>query len=396
MRRRRAASSLLCLAGALACGSSDRPRAAARAPVETVRVDSAAWAAMPTLSLDSSATVCSRESGRACPTADPLLGATRADGAVALASRRGALYVLPRDGRPPRQLLFDGNVGNVGLTGGSLEPSGDSAWWFHLPDALARQLVDSTGRVLANEFSTFRAEFAGSAMAGGLFVRLLVPGAPAVGDTVEAAFEVVRPRTRAGERLASMRMRARFREGANIVPLAPFFRPQPIWRVTADERILACDPTAYEMVWLDARGPVRRLVVDAPRRPVLGEELDALEARFMAGIPRSNGMFLRAAQADVARRRRDAGAYHAAVTDLRTTADGRLWVRRSPDVETDSVRWELFSAALAPLGAVMLDGTDQLLAIEPGRLLLARRTERGDTQVGWYALRGSTPLAGAR
>ncbi len=381
---------LLWTGSATGChGSGDVPDDRSSSSAAIVHLDSSTWSSAPRLELRSAHAICGHSLESRCPAGEIVLGGVRPDGAILLATRSGAAFV--RDGVTPtfRQIGFEGNQGSTRGFGGAVDASGDTAWWLHLPDAPAIALINDSGRVLSRESAPFRLGYTGSSMRSGLFVRLVVPGGDAPGDTVSAEFEVTAPAARFGEVLATVRQPSSFVNGSSDVTLAPFFRSAPIWRLGADEQVVFCEPAAYRIDWIGSRGHARRLVVDAPRRAVTELELDALAARFRAGMPQNNPRFLAAVDADLARRRRDASRFHPAVTDLRIDVGGGTWVRGAPDAETDSVRWDIFGADLSLRGALMLDATDELLVIESDRVLLSQLAASGARKVGWFEIVGA-------
>lgn len=383
----------LAVALCLGCGAA-REGTVGSAPVDvdSVRIDSSAWQSAPRLSLVLSASVCGPGEDVVCPSSDLILGGAAADSSVVLVSRSGAAYLRPSGQRGFRQIAFDANQGAAAGSGGSVESAGDTAWWLHLPDAPSRALIDASGKVLLRESPSHFVGYTGSAMNADLFARMIVPGGRRPGDSVTAEFVVIGPRDRWGDVLASVTQRATFAEGARDVPLPPLFHARPIWRLSSDGLVVFCEPAEYAIDWRNDAGVLRRLVVAAPSRPVTEAELDAVSSRLRSRMPQNNARFLEAVDADLQRRRRDAARRHPAVTDIRLSSSGTMWVRGSPDAETDSVRWDVFSPDLELSGALHLDATDQVLIIEEERLLLSRLVSSGSRSVAWFELRarGST------
>lgn len=218
------------------------------------------------------------------------------------------------------------------------------------------------------------------------FIRLIVPGGRRLGDTVTAEFQFTAPSDRRGELLATIPQPATFVSGASGVPLAPFFRASPIWRLGPDGSVVFIEPSEYRIEWRVNDGVSRRLLVAARRRPVTSEELETLSARYIAKMPQNNARFLAAIEEDLARRRREASRYHPLVSDLHVDEAGQLWVRGAPDVDTDSVRWDVFSPDLSVVQALQFDGLDRVLYANGRRLLLSRATARGEREVVLYDL----------
>lgn len=376
----------LCLIYGCAPVADRQPALALSTAAEVVIIDSATWANTPALVLDSLELVCPVGTV-ACPDQEVLLAGLASDGDLALGTRFGSVFIYRPQAPRPVQAAFALALGNRTGFGGSLEPLGDSAWYLHLPDSPARIAFSDSGRLLDRQSAPLRVGYSGSAARDGIFARLLVPGAGRVGDSVPAIFEVIGPPDRLGEVLATRPFAATFVEHSVDVPLPPFFYAPPIWGLVDTDRVFFSDPQRYAIDWIGPHGVERRLEVHAPPRAVTDAELEEVADRFMSKMPTKNQRFLQAVQADTDRRRRSASRYHPAITDIRILADGRVFVRRLPSAESDSVRWEAFSPDLAPLGFFELDGLDRLLLVRSDSVLLARGGQRGMTLVQWSRLR---------
>ena len=207
-----------------------------------------------------------------------------------------------------------------------------------------------------------------------------------MGDTVLAEIEVVAPRSRAGDVIARLPVAATRREGSDLNPLPPFLAAVRVWGVTPDERLYFSDAESYSVLVLDTARTARRLVVDAPRRPVDQAEIERAASRFLAMMPPS-GRFREAAEADVSRRRRHSAKFYAAITDVRFARNGNVFIRGGPDPDDGTVRWDVFAHDFAPLAYFILDDADRLLMIEGDSLLIARTAAAGSKQVLWVMMR---------
>lgn len=372
------------LVSALGCGGESQ------VPVlysegAAITVDRATYSAMPSIPLDSLGMVCPVNRG-ACPREELLLAARAPDGTIAVADRIGGVFLFHPDGSPSRQIQFDKSPARRTGFGGHFVALGDSAWRLHRPDDIRYVTFDHEGRGLNNVTGAIRLDYAGSAAGGDLFVRLLLPGGKQVGDTVLAEIEVVAPRSRAGDVIARIPLPATRREGSDLNPLPPFFAATRVWGVTPDERLYYSDAESYSVLVLDTAGTSKRLIVDAPRRPIDPAEIDRAASKFMAMMPAS-GRFRDAAAADVDRRRMASAKYHPVITDIRFTRDGTLFIRGGPDPDDGQVRWDIFSRDFAPRAQFMLDDVDRLLMIEGDSLLIAREGPAGSKQVLWVVMR---------
>lgn len=384
IRSRRGIALLSTLLGAVGCG--DDPHVPVLSSLRAdFAVDRATYSAMPSVALDSLGVVCPVNRG-ACPQEELLLAARAPDGTIAVADRIGGVFLFPPDGSPSRQIQFDENPARRTGFGGHFVALGDSAWRLHRPDDIRYLAFDHEGRGLNTTIGAIRLDYAGSAAGGDLFVRLLLPGGKQVGDTVLAEVEVVAPRSRAGDVIARIPLPATRREGSDLNPLPPFFAAARVWGVTPDERLYYSDAESYSVLVLDTAGTPKRLIVDAPRRPIDPAEIDRAAAKFLAMMPAS-GRFRDAAEADVERRRMASAKYHPVITDIRFTRDGTLFVRGGPDPDDGQVRWDIFSRDFAPRAHFMFDDVDRLLMIEGDSLLISREGPAGSKHVLWVLMR---------
>lgn len=372
------------LLSALGCGDDERVPVLNGAGT-VIAVDAVSYGAMPRAVLDSLDVVCPLTRS-ACPPEDLLLSARAPDGTIALADRIGGVFLYPSDGSPARQISFDKNPARRTGFGGFFVAVGDSAWRLHRPDDVKYLAFDRQGRALSTVSTAIRIDYAGSAAGGELFVRLLVPGGKEVGDTVLAEIEVVAPRSRAGEVVARLPVPATRREGSDMNPLPPFVTAARVWGVTPDERLFFTDAESYSVLVLDTARNARRLIVDAPRRPVDPAEVDRSASKFLAMMPPS-GRFREAAEADVNRRRRSSAKFHPAITDIRFARNGTVFIRGGPDPDEGTVRWDVFTRDFAPIAFFILDDADRLLMIDGDSLLIARQVTASSKQVVWTMMR---------
>lgn len=351
----------------------------------TIELDSVAYAAMPRLELDSLGLLCPLARWR-CPPEELLLGAVATDGDVALAARSGAVYRVAAAPPQIHQILFDRNNARPGVFGGTLESVGDSAWRLLLPDHLSYGTFSDAGRYIDAATGPLRLDYSGSAARDLHFVRLLLPSAKQIGDTVLAEVEAIAPPSVRGDIIARLLLPATHRSGSDMRPLPPFFTAQPVWGLTPDQRIFYSPATSYEILFVDGDEVTLRIAAGVPRHPVDAAELDAAAARFMATMPNYR-KFREAAQSDVDRRRAASARFHPVITDIRLTPGGGLFVRGSVDPEEGTVRWDVFSSTFEPRGYFTLGDLDRLLLIQHDTLLIARPMPGGAQLVQWTRLR---------
>lgn len=351
---RRGIALLWTLLGTVGCGDHSQVPVLSSQAAE-IAVDRATYSAMPSVVLDSLSVVCPVNRG-ACPQEELLLAARAPDGTIAVADRIGGVFLFHPDGSPSRQIQFDKNPARRTGFGGHFVALGDSAWRLHRPDDIRYLAFDHEGRGLNTTIGAIRLDYAGSA-AGDVIARIPLP--------------------------------ATRREGSDLNPLPPFFAAARVWGVTPDERLHYSDAESYSVLVLDTAHTAhtaKRLIVDAPRRPIDPTEIERAAAKFLAMMPAS-GRFRDAAEADVERRRMASAKHHPVITDIRFTRDGTLFIRGGPDPDDGQVRWDIFSRDFAPRAHFMLDDVDRLLMIDGDSLLISREGPAGSKHVPWVAMR---------
>ena len=360
--------------------------------------DQAVYDAMPRLALTPLAEVCAGRDDEPCQFVNAAVVAPAPDGRVAIADMMGELREFGRDG---------GYLRTIGARGGGpgeyrrLVTAGyDSSGGMTILDqaGLRVQRFDSTGALLDATTAPLIPGLVGVAVAEGRVALLALPGADAVGDTVEAYAVLVDPATGDTTTLPGAPEPAIATGDGTMFPIQPLFRVLPMerWAVSPDGAFHLGDRDRLRIVCRDATGSPPRAIVDlavAPR-PVTAEDVEAeLAKRGPLGPPPN------AAVAAQLRRQLDEAAANAAtehpfVSRLVILADGTLLAREGTGAQADSTRWNAFAADGDPIGHLVLPAYARVAGGRLERLLVATPGEDDVPRIAWCsAERAGSPAA---
>lgn len=131
---------------------------------------------------------------------------------------------------------------------------------------------------------------------------------------------------------------------------------------------------------LDSNGLLAQTAgFDLTGRPVTEADVQAYLDRMLSGnLP---PMMREGLERQLARR----AERHAAITELRATADGHLWLKRTPREAGDSVEWLVLDRELSPQRRVWLSTDDAVIGGADGRILIARQDDGAGQDGYWWA-----------
>jgi hypothetical protein len=359
------------------------------ADVEGGRLTQAGYDAMPVLTLEPEQLFCADREDPPCQFANVSIIAAGPDGRLAMADGWGELRQFDSHGTFVRAIGRRG--GGPGEYQMVMAAAYDSAGTLSVFQQGSRRVVrfDSTGAPLGT--------WTAPGVPGMLDVRMLrdralyfvLPGAAAVGDTVEARVLSIGAPGTDTTALARFSLPALAQGDGTYIPFQPPFTVLPVrlWAVTPDGAVYMADRTRLRIDRVDG---VRRTVVegDVAPQPVSAAEVDAERERSLRvspGIP--------TVAAEAMRRRAEAALAAAPsaqplIDQLVALDDGTLWAREGASAEADSVRWNAFAPDGRPIGRLMLPAKARLMAGTRERLLLVTHDAFDVPVVGWYAVRG--------
>jgi hypothetical protein len=182
--------------------------------------------------------------------------------------------------------------------------------------------------------------------------------------------------------LGTFPVRARVWKLADLRPIPAAFAATDRWRLAADGALVHSSGASWTISRFDSTGRwLSRVTAEITPRDITVEDLRLANERRIRGISdfRMRRIILDASDGLEVR--------HPAITDLRSLADGRLWVRESPRAEADSVRWIVLGPGHTPEAIVHLADEDQVLATADNLVLMVRADENGDLRYEWVRLR---------
>lgn len=353
------------------------------------RLTQADYDAMPVLTLEPQQMICAAQADSSCAFVDITVAAVGPDGRVALSSGMREVRQFDANGRFVRQIGRSGR--GPGEYSTVMAAGYDSAGTLTVFDVWGHRILrfDSTGAPIdavqaPNVVATQNAQ-----IVGGRVLLFVLPGAAAIGDTVQARIVSVAAPGADTATLASFALPAiTTGDGSMISHQTPFtVAPFRLWAVAPDGAAYMADGARLRIDRVDG---VRRTVVDgdvAPR-PVSDAERDAVRELMTRPSP---GM----STASAAQRRRVAEVALAAapsayplIDQLVALDDGTLWAREGAPADADSVRWNAFAPDGHPIGRLMLPARGRVMGGTRDRLLLVTYDAFDVPTVGWYAVRG--------
>lgn len=357
--------------------------------------DQAIYDAMPRLVLTPTTEICAGRDDAPCQFVNAAIVAAAPDGRVAVADMMGELREFDGDARFVRTVgAFGGGPGEYRR----LVVAGyDSAGSLIVLDqaGMRIQRFDPAGGVLGAATAPLLPGTMGVAVTGGRIALLALPGAAAVGDTVETRVVLVDASTGDTSTVPGLPEPAIATGDGTMFPMLPLFRVLPTerWAVGPDGALHAADADRLRILRRDADGTPYRVLVDldvAPR-PVTAGDIEAAAAKLMPV-----GALRDAAAAAQMQRQRDlavdnAPKVHPFVTRLLVLDDGHLLARESAGPAADSVRWNAFTAEGEPVGHLLLPPDARVAGGRLTLLLVVAPGEDDVPRIVWYGARSSGP-----
>lgn len=347
--------------------------------------------AMPRLTLTPQAEICAGRDDAPCQFVRADIVAAGPDGRVVVGDGWGELREFDRDGQYVR------TVGGKGAGPGEYQrliaAGYDSAGRLTVFDQAGFRLqrFDTAGQVLEATTAHMLPRLIDIGMVRGRLAFFRLPGAAAIGDTVEANAVLLDPGTGDTTALPGVPAPAIATGDGSMFPLNPLFTASVNWRwaLSPDGALHLADGERLRIVRRDADGVPPRVLVDmaVEPRPVTAEELEAEAARLVAaGRPANTAM------AATLRRMLDeavakAAKEHPLVSRLVILDDGTLLAREGARPSADSVRWNAFAADGTPLGHLVLPVGARVAAGRLARLLVVTPGELDVPRIVWYEVR---------
>ena len=239
-------------------------------------------------------------------------------------------------------------------------------------------LFDSTGQLIARRAIRPDRTMRGFAARGGHLYSQLVPPGSKLGAPIET--QIVQLDGESARTVASPEASATQTDSSDLVPMPPMFAAQPVWDIAADGRVIYSNGDTYTLLRYGATGTRESAtVVSGTRgRPVTPADMSREQARRAGPGGAVDQAFAAAASR--------AAPTFGAITDLRALAGGVVVIRRAPDADGDSVRWDLWiSDRLA--GAMRLGAADHIIGGDSIRILvISTTTSTAPSRLAWLAL----------
>ncbi|HEX6631812.1 MAG TPA: hypothetical protein VF048_12015 [Gemmatimonadaceae bacterium] len=382
-RRRRLGIALVVLAVAGGCTASGEEAMAGR----LTQVD---YDAMPVLTLEPEEMICAARADSSCAFVDVNVAAVGPDGRVALSDGMREIREFGADGQFVRQ------IGRLGRGPGEyrtvMAAGYDSAGVLTVFDVWGHRIVrfDSTGAAMDAAPAPQVIATQNAKVVGGRVLLFVLPGAEAIGDTVQARIVTVGMPGADTATLARFALPAIATGDGSLLPPQPPFTAAPYqrWTVAPDGAAYLADGARLRIDRVDGE---RRTIVDGvvTPHPVSDAERDAARERLTRVSPgmstASVESWRRQAEAALAA----APSAHPLVAELVALDDGTLWAREGAPADADSVRWNAFAPDGRPIGRLTLPARGRLVAGTRERLLLVTHDAFDVPIVGWYAVRGA-------
>ncbi len=352
--------------------------------------DQAVYDTMPRLSLTPAGEICAGSEEPHCQFVNAMLVAVAPDGRAAVADMMGVLREFDRDGRFVR---------TVGRTGGGpgeyrrLVAAGyDDEGRLTVLDqsAMRVQRFDGAGTVGDATTAPFIPGLIGVGVVQGRVALFALPGAAAIGDTVEARVVLVDPATGDTTALPGLAEPAMATGDGTMIPAPPLFTvlASERWAVSPDGAMHMADGERLRIVRRDSTNAPPRVLVDlaiAPR-PVTASDVEAEKAAILEVSGRMGGMPPQVRQMIEAAAEK-APENHPLVDRLVILDDGTLLARESAPRNADSVRWNAFTADGDPVGYLLLPAGVRTAAGTLSRMLLVAPGEDDVPEIRWYEVR---------
>lgn len=347
-------------------------------------IDSIAYRSMARLPLRRTATICRERDQPQCPLREIRVAVAGPHGTVYLAEPGVALRQFDEHG------AYVHIIGNLGTDSaqyqGAEAASYDGGARIHVFDASTLRLLtyDTTGHHLGTMRLALTPDYVGARGSPDGLVVLSVPPGKRYEEQVGGRLDVADAASGTLRRAGIVDARALQIEGTDLQPMRPFFLPHPVWAAGRDRSVTYAAGDDEYIARYDSTGHPDVLVrLAIPPVPVSPAEMEREKERISAMF---TGSWRESAQPFIERAAASSPHDHPLVTDLAVLDDGSCWIRESPEVLADSVRWDVLDRGGAPLGFVMLRKESRVAGGSMERLLVVETTDRGVPYVGWYSV----------
>ena len=358
---------------------------------EDARDDQAVYDAMPRMSLTPDVQICAGGDDVPCQFVSAALVTAAPDGRVAVADIFGELREFDRDGDFVR--IIGGSGAGPGEYRRLVAAGYDDKGRVTVLDqsTMRVQRFDSAGVVEGATTAPMIPGLIGVSVVHGQVALFSLPGANAIGDTVQARVVLVDPATGDTSALPGLPEPAIATGDGMMFPIPPLFTVMPIerWAVSPDGAFHLADRERLRIVRRGLAGDTPSVLVDlavAPR-PVTAQDIEvALAQRGPLGPPRNSAVTAQLRrQLDAAKE--NAPQTHPLITRLVILDDGTMLARGSAPPGIDSVRWNAFTAEGVPVGYLLLPVGASIAAGQLQRMLLTIPDEDDVPRIGWYGVR---------
>ncbi|HEY0972756.1 MAG TPA: 6-bladed beta-propeller [Gemmatimonadales bacterium] len=357
--------------------------------------DQAVYDAMPRLSLSPVVEICAGSEDVQCQFVNAMLVTAAPDGRVAVADMMGELREFDREGRFVRTVGARG--GGPGEYRRLVAAGYDEQGRLTVLDqaAMRVQRFDTAGAVSDATTAPMIPGLMGVSVVGGQVALFALPGATAVGDSVEVHVVLVDPSTGDTTSLPGLPEPAMATGDGSVFAMPPLFTVMPLerWGVSPDGALLLADGERLRIVRRGAGDEAPRVLVDlgAAPYPVTAGELEAEKARRLEEATRMGGGSP-TLQRTLDEAAASAPKTHPFVSRLVVLDDGTVFAREGVRPGADSVRWNAFTADGDPVGHLLLPADARIASGRFERLLVVTAGEHDVPRIIWFAVEGgATP-----
>lgn len=348
----------------LACGRADAP---SRAVYDRVG-DAAARDALPLVTLEAEGRLCSR-GAVSCdvPAGGGGVVTVNGDALVRAVGGRSSQVVLVRAGEDSAIAIGREGAG-PGEYRAPVEIDLDDAGNAYVFDLFSRRIVTfapdgSPAGLHVAELPP--APQPAMRFVNGTMTMLSAEDANAKGDTLPIYIYTI-AQSGPAQRGAALGLRLKSYGLAALQPGRGPLQANPQFAIGRDGSVAYTEAeTALIRLFAPSGEEVARGGFDVRGRPSTQADIDAATERMTRGLPP-------AMRAQAMQQVSSAADRFPALTQLLMMADGALWAKESPEADTDSVTWLVFSPVLEPRHRLRLAADDRPVGVAAGRVLVAR------------------------
>jgi hypothetical protein len=360
------------------CGRADAP---SRATYDRVG-DAAAREALPLVQFEADASLCSRGAVTCdLPAGGGGVVAANGDVLVRAVGGRSSQVVLVRAGTDSAIAIGREGAG-PGEYRAPVEIDLDDAGNAYVFDLFSRRIVKFApdGSPAGQSVAELPpAPQPAMRFVNGTMTMLSAEDPTAKGDTLPIFFYEVQASGPA-KRGTQLALRLKSYGLAALQPGRGPLQPQPQFAIGRDGSVAYTEgETAVIRLFAASGEELVRGGFDIRGREATQADIDAATERMTRGLSP-------AMRAQLMQQVSTAADRFPALTQLLAMADGEIWAKESPEADTDSVTWLVFSPVLEPRHRLRLAADDRPVGTASGRLLLARAGD-DEASTGYWWMR---------